>query len=362
MDLEALLMLAGRAGASDLHLTVNSPPILRVNGQILPLDAPELDPYDIPADWKRRLSPEDLWAAADRILDQRRMEHLRETGEYDFSYSVAGLGRFRVNIYKQRGSVALAVRPVRTDIPSLTELGLPEHVSRFVRMPHGLVLVTGPTGSGKSTTLAAFVDLLNNTVRKHIITIEDPIEYVHRHKKCIVNQREVGQDTLSFSAALRAAMREDPDVIVVGEMRDLETVGAAITAAETGHLVFATLHTASAAQTIDRIIDIFPPHQQRQVRVQTANVLQGVVAQRLLTRRDRPGRVLAVEVMYATPAVRNLIRENKTHQIATQLQTGGRFGMQTMEMSLLALYRQGIISRDDALEYATDPESLARLL
>jgi twitching motility protein PilT len=256
----------------------------------------------------------------------------------------------------------MAIRPVKMVIPSLAGLGLPETSSRLARLPRGLVLVTGPTGSGKSTTLAAMIDLLNTEARLHIITLEDPIEYVHRHRGCLINQREIGQDTLSFASALRAAMREDPDVILVGEMRDLETIAAAITAAETGHLVLATLHTAGAAQTIDRIIDVFPPYQQQQIRVQLAATIQGIIAQQLLPRQDGSARVAAVEIMITTPAIRNLIRESKTYQISSQLQTGAKFGMQTMESSLRDLYRAGIISRQEALNNAFDPDGLLRIL
>lgn len=363
MEIEELLRLAVETGASDLHLTVNSPPVLRLDGNLRALDAFCAEyGVAVSSSWQRRLAPEDTARIASQLFPPSFEEKFRQTGECDFSFSVAGLSRFRVNVYCQRGSTALAIRPVRFTIPSLKELGLPEVVADFARLPRGLVIVTGPTGSGKSTTLAAMVDLINRESCLHIITIEDPIEFVHHHQKSLVNQREVGGDTLSFAAALRAAMREDPDVILVGEMRDLETMGAAITAAETGHLVLATLHTAGTAQTIDRIIDVFPPYQQQQIRVQLAGTLQGIVAQQLLPRQDRRGRVLAVEVLVATAAARNLIREGKTHQITSLLQSGAKFGMQTMEHSLARLYRAGIISREEALNRALDPGGLLHLL
>jgi pilus retraction protein PilT len=252
------------------------------------------------------------------------------------------------------------MRLLSTKIPSFQELGLPDVLSHLARRPNGLVLVTGPTGSGKSTTLAAMIDLINREKRVHIITLEDPIEYLHRHNLSIVNQREIGQDTQSFATALRAALREDPDVILVGEMRDLETIAIAITAAETGHLVFATLHTSSAAETIDRVIDVFPPSQQQQIRIQLANTIEGIVAQQLIPRIDRPGRVVALEILVATPAIRNLIREGKTFQIPSQLQTGARYGMQTLDMSLRLLYQKKMISKEEVLNRAHDPETIIR--
>lgn len=362
MNLHALLQVACRLGASDLHLTVNSVPVVRINGRLYPLDDSDLEQCNISRKWHHKLSPEDTMSLARKTMNETQIKRFMDTGECDLSFSVAGTGRFRINVFKQCGSAGMAIRPVNMKIPTLHELGLPVGVSRFVKLQRGLVLVTGPTGSGKSTTLAAMIDLLNRTERKHIVTIEDPIEYVHHHRLCLINQREIGQDTMSFGAALRAAMREDPDVILVGEMRDLETIGAAITAAETGHLVLATLHTSNAPQTVDRIIDVFPPYQQQQIRVQLANVLQGVVAQKLLPRRDCPGRIAAVELMFTTPAIRNLIRENKTFQIVSQMQTGGRFGMQTMERAIIDFYKRGIISREDAVEAAADPDGLAKLL
>jgi len=273
-----------------------------------------------------------------------KWELLRERGEIDLAYSLPGVSRFRVNVFHQRGSVGAAIRLIPRNIPDLERLGLPPVVAELAERQHGLVLVTGPTGSGKSTTLAAMVDRINRERSCHIITLEDPIEYLHQHRRSIVNQREVGADTRSFASALRAALRQDPDVILVGEMRDLETIATAITAAETGHLVLATLHTSSAVQSIDRIIDVFPSHQQGQVRIQLADTLEGVITQQLWLRADRTGRVAAVEVLAATPAVKNLIREGKTHQIISSIQTGGRYGMQTMEMALRQLVARGIIA------------------
>ena len=291
---------------------------------------------------------------------KERKKIFKEKGEVDLSYSRRSLGRFRVNIYRQRGSVAIALRILNSKIPSFASLNLPSVIKDFTLYQKGLLLVTGPTGSGKSTTLASFIDMINEQRSCHILTLEDPIEYLHQHKNSMVNQREIGQDSTSFAAALRAALRQDPDVILVGEMRDLETISIAITAAETGHLVLATLHTVDAVQTIDRVIDVFPPHQQQQVRIQLANTLIGVIAQRLLKRKDGSGRVPAVEILVSNPAVRNLIREGKIHQIYSVIQTGRRQGMQLMDSHLEELYRQGIIDRQTALENATDPETLAK--
>lgn len=361
MQLAELLGLAINSGASDVHLMVNAVPVFRLNGALVPVTDPRLAGL-IPPHWQHRLLPEETFRLAVQVMNGTQLEKFQSSGEVDLSYSLPGVGRFRINIYRQRGSTGLAIRPVKMEIPPLASLGLPEVVARLARLPRGLVLVTGPTGSGKSTTLASMIDLLNNEASLHIITIEDPIEYAHRHRNCLINQREIGQDTASFASALRAAMREDPDVIMIGEMRDLETIAGAITAAETGHLVLATLHTSSAAQTIDRIIDVFPPHQQQQIRIQLSNTIQGVISQQLIPRSDGEGRVVAVEVMVATPAIRNLIRENKTYQIPSHIQSGGRFGMQSMEMSLRNLYRAGLISREEAINRAGDPEGLLRLL
>ena len=358
--IDDLLQMACNLGVSDIHLSVNNVPVVRLNGELIFLD--QLPEDEVNPAWRQRLSLENTKNLAEQVLKGHLLEKFQHDGEIDLSYSIAGLGRFRINVFRQRGSTSMAIRPVKMVIPSLAGLGLPETSSRLARLPRGLVLVTGPTGSGKSTTLAAMIDLLNTEARLHIITLEDPIEYVHRHRGCLINQREIGQDTLSFASALRAAMREDPDVILVGEMRDLETIAAAITAAETGHLVLATLHTAGAAQTIDRIIDVFPPYQQQQIRVQLAATIQGIIAQQLLPRQDGSARVAAVEIMITTPAIRNLIRESKTYQISSQIQTGAKFGMQTMESSLRNLYRAGIISRQEALNNAFDPDGLLRIL
>lgn len=330
LRLKEILEEAARKGASDIHLTVGIPPVFRRNGVLEPQDQ-----------WPV-LNASDTERLAKEILEQRWEEFTREK-ELDLAYSVAGLGRFRVNVYYQRGSVGVAIRLVGKVIRSLEELGLPPVVGELADHQRGLVLVTGPTGSGKTTTLAAMIDRINERRNCHIVTLEDPIEYLHQHKKSIVNQREIGSDSPSFASALRAALRQDPDVILVGEMRDLETIATAITAAETGHLVLATLHTGSAVQSIDRIIDMFPPHQQNQVRMQLADILVGVVTQQLLPRIDGMGRVVAAEILVATPAVRNLIREGKTHQITTIMQTGSRYGMQTMEMALLELCQKGLI-------------------
>ncbi|WP_333870592.1 type IV pilus twitching motility protein PilT [Desulforamulus putei] len=357
--INSILHFGSKIGASDIHITVGSPPVFRINGSLQTLDTLDtLAGSDIP---KNNLTPSETMEMSKEIMDEGQFEKFLQWGELDFSYSIGGLGRFRVNVFKQRGSVALAIRIIRTQIPTVRELGLPEVISNLAKKPRGLVLVTGPTGSGKSTTLAAMIDQINSETSSHIITLEDPIEYLHFHKKSIVNQREIGQDSTSFSKALRAAMREDPDVILVGEMRDLETISTAITAAETGHLVLATLHTTSAAQTIDRIIDVFPPHQQQQVRIQLSNTLQGVICQQLLPRIDGAGRVAALEIMVVTPAIRNLIREGKTHQIISQIQTGAKFGMQTLDMALRNLIQKGIISAEAARNKAVDIDMLTKV-
>ena len=363
MEARVLLQKAFEVGASDVHLTVNSAPAFRLHGALLPLDAPEWKgKLNIDAAYLAKLTPEDTEDLARQIMPPERFAQFKAAGELDFSYALEGIGRFRVNAFMQSGNVALVLRLINSRILSFQELGLPEILGYLARRPRGMVLVTGPTGSGKSTTLAAMIDLINRESRHHIITLEDPIEFVHTHKKSIINQREIHQDSQSFASALRAALREDPDVILVGEMRDPETIGIALTAAETGHLVFATLHTSSAAQTIDRIIDVFPPHQQQQIRVQLANSIQGVVAQQLIPRIDRPGRVVALEIMIATPAIRNLIREGKSYQIISQIQTGSKYGMISLDMSLRNLVQRKIISREEALSRAADPETLMKML
>ncbi|MHB9143895.1 MAG: type IV pilus twitching motility protein PilT [Symbiobacteriia bacterium] len=330
MDILELLHQAVCAGASDLHLSAEAPPTLRVDGELRPLGGETLSAAILA----------EMFAAL--VTDNALREVFHRSGELDFAYSVQGLGRFRLNAYRQRGSIALAVRIIPHEVPSLASLGLPSVLADLASRPHGLVLVTGPTGSGKSTTLAALIDHINRSRSCHIITLEDPIEYLHRHQRSIVNQRELGIDTHSFGDALRAALRQDPDVILVGELRELETVRTAVTAAETGHLILGTLHAGDAAGAIDRLIDVFPPHQQDQVRTQLASTLQGIVAQRLLP-KQRGGRVAAAEVLVATPAVRNLIREGKTHQLASVIQTGGRYGMKSMESALRELVEARLI-------------------
>ncbi|NLY89013.1 MAG: type IV pilus twitching motility protein PilT [Firmicutes bacterium] len=350
MELADLLRKAVEKKASDLHLTVGRPPILRINGELTFIDGlPVLTKEMIP----NLLEP---------VLTVGRKEELERNGQVDFSYGLPGLGRFRINVFYQRSTVSAAMRLIPHEIPPFERLGLPEVVKDFTERNKGMVLVTGPTGSGKSTTLACLIDIINANRSCHIITLEDPIEYLHHHKRSIVNQREIGTDTVSFAGALRAALREDPDVILVGEMRDFETIQTALTAAETGHLVFATLHTNDATQTVDRIIDVFPPYQQAQIRIQLSLTLQGIVYQQLLPRADAPGRVLACEILMATSAVRNIIREGKTYQLPTVMQTGGKLGMQTMDKSLLNLYRKRLITIQEALLRASDPEEFKRMI
>lgn len=363
MTTDEILSLAFKLGVSDVHITVNSAPAFRLHGELLPFDAPEWQGrLGAEAEGTGKLTPEDTDSLVRQIMTEEQYQKYQEMGELDFSYAIPGVCRFRVNAFKQQGCVGFVIRLINSNILSFQKLGLPEVLATLSRKPRGLVLVTGPTGSGKSTTLASMIDLINSESRHHIITLEDPIEFVHQHKKSLINQREIKRDTGSFASALRAAMREDPDVILVGEMRDTETIGIAITAAETGHLVFGTLHTSSAAQTIDRIIDVFPPHQQQQIRVQLGNTIQGVIAQTLIPRIDKPGRVAAIEIMVATPAIRNLIREGKTYQIISQIQTGAKFGMQSLDMALRTLYMNKMISREEVLSRATDPETLSRML
>ena len=337
-------------GASDLHLTAGTPPTIRVNGALVRLD-------EYPA-----LHPEQLQRMIYSILSQKQREKFEAEMELDTSYALPGKSRFRVNVYYQRGAIGGAFRMIPYEIKSVEELGLPRQVEMFARTPRGMVLVTGPTGSGKSTTLATLVDVVNQERDSHIMTVEDPIEFLHRHKRAMVNQREVGQDTQGFAQALKHVLRQDPDVILVGEMRDLETIQTALTAAETGHLVFATLHTQDAPQTIDRIIDVFPPFQQQQIRVQLAATLQGVVTQQLLPTADGQGRAVAAEILIATPAVRNLIREAKIHQIYSAMQAGGKLGMQTMDAALAQLVRSGSITHETAVSQCHSLEELNRLL
>ncbi len=346
---ELLAVLLDMEG-SDLHLTAGSPPVVRVHGELE--RAEQYGP----------LSPRALQGMIYAILPQKLRERFEQELELDMSYSLPGRARFRVNVYQQRDSIGAAFRVIPFEIKDITTLGLPPVVADLARFPRGFVVVTGPTGSGKSTTLASMVDVVNTERHGHIMTVEDPIEFLHKHKSCIVNQREVGADTHGFGQALKHVLRQDPDVILVGEMRDLETISTAITAAETGHLVFATLHTQDAPQTIDRIIDVFPPHQQQQVRVQLATTLQGVVTQQLIATADGKGRAVSCEVMVATPAIRNLVREGKVHQIYSAMQAGGRFGMQTMDMSLAAHVKTGRITQQMAFERCHDPEELQRLV
>jgi twitching motility protein PilT len=349
-DFADVLLEVLQRNASDLHITAGSHPMVRVRGRLV-----KLEEYPV-------LTPTDTREVIYSILTNDQRQRLETDWQLDFAYAIPNVARFRVNTYFQRAALGAAFRLIPFEIKSIDELGLPSVLHDFVHKPRGLVLVTGPTGSGKSTSLAAVIDAINRTREDHILTIEDPIEFLHPHKKCIVNQRELGSDAQSFSGALKAALRQDPDVILVGEMRDLETIGTALTAAETGHLVFATLHTQDAPQTIDRIIDVFPPEQQQQVRVQLSVALQGVVTQTLLPTADGAGRIAACEVLIPTAAVRNLIREGKTHQIMSVMQTGSQSGMQTMDAALATLVRQGRISAKLAEQRSSHPDELRRLM
>jgi len=349
--LVAALVEVVQRGASDLHVTVDAAPTLRIDGALQPT-------HSSPAPWDSAT----VSAALASILDDDQQQRFDDELELDFAWSLSDDSRFRVNFYQQRGSLGAAFRLIPTEIKPLHELGVPESVSTFAKLPRGLVLVTGPTGSGKSTTLAALIDLVNRTRADHIVTVEDPIEFLHQHKRSLVNQREVGHDTHSFAAALKHVLRQDPDVILIGELRDLETISVALTAAETGHLVFATLHTQSAAQTIDRVIDVFPPHQQDQVRVQLASTLRGVVCQTLLPKASGRGRVVATEIMMMTPAIGNLVREGKTYQIASSMQAGRDLGMHTMDQKLADLVNTGVVTHKAAMEKVHDREGFDRLV
>src|SRR4051794_19362412 len=349
-SIDDLLAVMVEHDASDLHLTAGSPPVIRVKGRLVRLSDHE------------KLTPEQIRTLVYRILSTDQQNVLETRRQIDFSHSIPGLARFRVNTYFQRASVGAAFRLIPDQIRTLEQLGIPTRLYDLAEKPRGLVLVTGPTGSGKSTTLASLLDHINNTRHEHILTIEDPIEFLHRHGTCIVNQREIGLDATSFAEGLRAALRQDPDVILVGEMRDLETVATALTAAETGHLVFATLHTQSAPSTIDRVIDVFPAEQQDQVRVQLASTLQGIVTQNLVPTADHLGRVAALEILFPDDAVRNLIRQGKIEQIYSVMQTGTGRGMQTMEQSLADLLQRGVISREAALARTTRPDQLEALV
>jgi twitching motility protein PilT len=346
--LKDLLEITIKKEASDLHLTVGIPPVIRVNGELEVLG-------------KEKLQPADTERFSKEILDKDYDKYMK-IGEIDISFSVAGLGRFRVNIFKQRGSSAIAVRVVGLKIPTLNELKFPQVIKNLLSYKKGLILVTGPTGCGKSTTLAAMINEINCTRAAHIITLEDPIEYLHKHNKSIINQREIGKDSLSYANALKSVLREDPDVILVGEMRDLETISVVLTASETGHLVFSTLHTIGAAKTIDRIVDVFPPYQQQQIKIQLAAVLRGIVSQQLIQREDGKGRIAVVETMIATPAIKNMIREGKTYQIESSMQTGSKYGMKTMDIALAELYKKGLISYESAIAYACDANIITKII
>lgn len=347
--IEILLEEVIKRKGSDLHLEVGIPPVIRVDGQLLPIPGQE------------RLDEKAVETLIFGLLDDDQKEILLRDKEFDFSFAFGDLGRFRVNAFHERGNLAAALRLISNQIKNIQELGLPPVVSKFADYPRGLVLITGPTGSGKSSTLATLVDKINTEKAAHIITVEDPIEYTHISKKSVVVQREVHYDTYSFSAALRSALRQDPDVVLIGEMRDLETIAAAITIAETGHLVFATLHTNNAAQSIDRMVDVFPPHQQPQVRSQLGNILMAICSQRLIPALGG-GRVVAAEILVATPAVRNIIREGKNYQLEAVIQTGAEHGMQSMDHTLVNLVHAGTISYDEARNYAVDVEELDRLM
>ena len=349
-NLHQLLKAMVEKGASDLHITTGSPPQLRIDGKLVPLKTAPLTPVET-----KQLCYS--------ILTDAQKHKFEEENELDLSFGVKALSRFRANVFLQRGAVAGAFRTIPFKILTFQELGLPPIVAELAKRPRGLVLVTGPTGSGKSTTLASIIDKINTERHEHILTIEDPIEYLHPHKNCLVNQREVGADTQSFKRALKYILRQDPDVVLIGEMRDLETIEAALVISETGHLAFATLHTNSCVQTVNRILDVFPPYQQPQVRAQLSFVLEGVLTQNLISRAGGPGRVLAVEVMVPNPAIRNLIREDKVHQIYSQMQVGqSKFGMQTFNQSLAALYLKRLITMDEAVGRSSDPEELKNIL
>jgi len=349
VTMSELFIMMHEKNASDLHLTVGAPPMLRIDGELLPTNF-------------EKLTPEICQTLIFSLMTDAQRQRFEATNELDFAFGIKGMGRLRMNAYRQRGVIGAAIRSIPNKYKTFEELNLPPVVYELMKLNKGLILVTGPTGSGKSTTLASMIDYLNEHKNYHIMTVEDPIEYVHMHKKSMVNQREVGADTETFASALRHVLRQDPDIILIGELRDLETISAALNIAETGHLVLATLHTSDAAQTINRIIDVFPPHQQEQIRVQLSFVLQAVFAQQLLPLASGTGRTLCCEVLVATSAVRNLIREQKVEQIATVIQTGGKFGMVTMNQSLVELYKKQKITYQEAINRSTDPEDLKKLL
>ncbi len=347
IELSELLKMAVEKKASDVHITVGRAPSFRINGHMIQADMP-------------KLTSEDTIHYAKSCLDSEKYEHLNTYGEVDFSMTVPNVSRFRVNVFSQRGSVAMVFRALASNIPTLDSLNFPPVIKKLCDLKEGLILVTGPTGSGKSTTVASIINEINSKKDGHILTLEDPVEYVFNHDKCIVNQREIGHDSKSYNNALRAALREDPDVIFIGEMRDIESIGIAVTAAETGHLVLSTLHTLGAAKTIDRLIDVFPPHQQQQIRVQVSTALKAVISQRLVPEINHNGRIAAHEIMIVTPAVSNLIREGKTNTLNSCIQTGAMQGMQLMDKAIADLYMQQRISKEDALEYCTDKDSIQR--
>jgi twitching motility protein PilT len=349
LRMDELMRVTIERGASDLHMCVGLPPILRIDGRLTPTEFP-------------KLTPDDTKRLVYSILTDQQKERFEKNLELDFSHGLKGFGRFRINTFKQRGVIGAVFRAIPSQVPPLNTLNLPPVLADLTTRPQGLVLVTGPTGSGKSTTLASMIDLINASVSRHILTMEDPIEYLHFHKLSIVNQREIGQDSFNFSNALRAALREDPDVVLVGEMRDMDTIATTLTIAETGHLVFATLHTSDASQTIDRIIDVFPAHQQQQIRVQVAAVIEAVMCMRLLPHASGVGRVPACEVMIATPAIRNLIREGKSHQIQNAIVTSRGMHMQTFDMSLRDLVRKHMITPEEAFNASMHPEELRKLI
>ncbi|MBI5242652.1 MAG: type IV pilus twitching motility protein PilT [Elusimicrobia bacterium] len=349
VSMSELFMMMHERGASDLHITAGAPPTLRVDGELVPT------PFE-------RLTGETTQQLVFSLMTDDQRQRFEAHNELDMAFGLKGIGRLRMNVFRQRGAVGAAIRAIPQSFMTFEELGLPAVIYGVMKIQRGLVLVTGPTGSGKSTTLACMIDFLNERQNLHIVTIEDPIEYVHQNKKGLVNQREIGNDTEGYGPALRHILRQDPDVILIGEMRDLETISAALTIAETGHLVFATLHTTDAAQTINRIIDVFPPHQQEQIRVQLSFVLQAVFCQVLVPHQSGTGRVLASEVLIVTAAIRNLVREQKVEQIHMTIQTGGKFGMQTLNQSLCELYRKQRISYSEALLRSSDPEDLKRLI
>lgn len=348
-DVVEILQKATQVGASDIHITVGVPITLRVNGHLKYMD-------------DHKVMPNDVQTLVTNMLSEKQYEKFKSIGEMDFSFSTAGIGRYRVNVFKQRGSIGLVLRIVSLTIPTMDQLKLPLVLKDLCTKKRGLILVTGPTGSGKSTTLASMIDYINDNIDRHIITIEDPIEYLHRHKKCVVNQREVGNDTETFALALRASLRQDPDIILVGEMRDLETISTAITAAETGHLVMSTLHTVGAASTVDRIIDVFPPYQQQQIKIQLATTLEAIISQQLMPSADGKGRVACFEILIVTPAARALIREGKTHLIQNIIQTGNNVGMISMDNSILECVSKRLITSETAKKYCVDLEYMTKQL